>query len=242
MRAANPVNCRPMRNVVLVLLGLWLAALAGPAAAARPPVVVELFTSQGCSSCTKSGDLIGELAARSHVLALTFAVDYWDYLGWTDTFAKPEFSARQRAYLKPLALGDVYTPQVIVNGRLQAAAVHPEAVDELVKTAAGLSSNPPQIKFAKDRVAVGSGRVAETGADVWLVRYDPREQSVQIKAGENRGQTVVERNVVRELVRLGAWRGRPKSYRLSDPSSDGLETVVIVQGVHGGRILAAGRD
>src|SRR5271154_5795969 len=102
-----------MRKRALVIFGLCLAALAGPACA-RTPVVVELFTSQGCASCVKSGELVGELATRAHVIALTFPVDYWDYLGWQDTFAKPEFTDRQRAYLKTLALRDVYTPEVVV--------------------------------------------------------------------------------------------------------------------------------
>ncbi len=111
-----------MRTRALVIFGFWLAAAAGPAGA-RTPVVVELFTSQGCASCIKAGDVMSNIAAKPHVVALTFDVDYWDYLGWTDSFAKPEFGDRQRAYLKPLGVRDVYTPQVVVDGRLEAAGV-----------------------------------------------------------------------------------------------------------------------
>jgi hypothetical protein len=227
-----------MRNAALVFFGSWLVALASPAAA-RTPVVVELFTSQGCSSCVKSGDLVAKLADEPHVLALTYGVDYWDYLGWHDTFARAEFTDRQRAYMKRLALRDVYTPQIVVDGRLEGAAVHPEAIDDLVKQAARSHGDPPQITLAKTKVAVGYGHAPKGGADVWLVRYDPREQSVTVNQGENRGQTIVERNVVRELIRLGGWNGRPRVYHAPAAQSDGLQTAVIVQGAHGGRVLAA---
>jgi hypothetical protein len=223
----------------LVLAGLGIAALAGPAGA-RGPVVVELFTSQGCVSCVSADALVGDLADRPHVLALTFGVDYWDYLGWQDTFAKSSFTDRQKAYLKPLALRDVYTPQVVIDGRLQAAANHPDAVDRLIKQAARDHDKPPQIMAARGpRIAVGSGQAPKGGADVWLVRYDPHEQKIVVKTGDNRGKTVVEHNVVRELVRLGAWTGRPKSFREPDAETEGLEAAVIVQAAHGGRILAA---
>ena len=228
-----------MRMRAFVLAGLGFAALAGPASA-RGPVVVELFTSQGCASCVAADDLVGDLADRPHVLALTFGVDYWDYLGWQDTFAKSAFTDRQKAYLKPLALRDVYTPQVVVDGHLQAAANHPDAVKALIKQAAREHDKPPQIMAARGgRVAVGSGHAPKGGADVWLVRYDPHEQKVTVKTGDNKGRTVVEHNVVRELVRLGAWTGKPKSFRKPDPETDGLDTAVIVQAMHGGRILAA---
>ena len=231
-----------MRKAALViLLGVSLAASAG-AAFALPPVVVELFTSQGCSSCVKSGELVAALDQRPRVLTLTFPVSYWDYLGWRDTLAKPEFDDRQRAYMHTLALRDVYTPQVVVDGRLQAAAVDRDAVDKLVKTASRAASDPPELSLSKSRIAIGSGEAPPGGADVWLVRYLPGDQSVRVLTGSNRGQTIIEHNVVRELQRLGGWRGRP--VRLHLPASDDktLKTVVIVQAVRNGRILAVGRS
>jgi hypothetical protein len=216
---------------------LSLASLAAPAAA-RTPVVVELYTAQGCSSCLKSGELIDDLANRPHVLPLTFGVDYWDYLGWPDSFAQPEFAERQRAYMKAMGLRDVYTPQVVVDGRTQAAALGDRSVDKLITAAARAPHDPPDVAFqGGNRVAVGSahGRVA---GEVWLVRYDPRDQSVLVKAGENRGKTITERNVVRQLIRLGAWKGRPKLFHLPSAPAEGLDTVVLVQADHGGRILA----
>jgi hypothetical protein len=231
------------RLLALVGVGLGLAGLAGPAAAARAPIVVELFTSQGCSSCVGSGQVIADLEDNPRVLALTFAVDYWDYLGWADTFAKPAFAERQRAYMTHFAQHEVYTPQLVIDGRLQTAALPTDKAEAMVREAARAPHDPPDIVFASGaaRVLVGSGPKPRGGAEVWLVRYDPREQSVVVKSGENRGQTVVEHNVVRQLVRLGAWSGRSKAYRLPSAEADGLKSVIIVQGVHGGRIVAAKR-
>lgn len=229
-----------MRKAALLWLAVALAgAIAGPAAA-RSPVVVELYTSQGCSSCAGSAQVMADLAAKPHVLPLTFGVDYWDYLGWRDTFARPEFVERQRAYMRHFALHEVYTPQLVVDGRLQAPALPADKAEKLVREAERLPHDPPDIAFmGPERAAVGTGRAPRGGADVWLVRYDPREQSVAVKTGENRGQIVVERNVVRQLVRLGGWTGRARAYRLPAAPADGLRTVIIVQGVKGGRIIAA---
>ncbi|MDB5429751.1 MAG: hypothetical protein JWP35_867 [Caulobacter sp.] len=238
-----------LRRAVLSL-ALALAVAAAAPASSRPhkavaktpaavsPVVVELYTAQGCSSCGKAGAIVETLAARKGVLPLTFAVDYWDYLGWSDTFAKPAFAERQRAYAKRLALREVYTPQVVVDGRAQAAGVHPERVGKLVDEAAALKRDPPQMVFqAGERIAVGSGRAPLGGADVWLVRYDPRVQEVAIKRGDNKGQTFVLRNVVRQLVRLGGWTGRPVSFKSPPAEDDNLSTAIIVQGAKGGRII-----
>jgi len=223
------------------LFSLILFALPA-VAAARPPVVVELFTAQGCASCTDANAYAAKLAERSGVLLLTFPVDYWDYLGWADTFARPEFAERQKAFVARLQLNEPYTPQVIVDGRAQAPGLRPEKVDKLVHEAAKAPSDPPQIRFmGPRRVDVGTGRAPRGGADVWMVRYDPRVQETAVKSGDNRGQTVVQKNVVRELKRLGPWRGRAQAYRLSKPSEAGLVTVVIVQGARGGRILGVAR-
>ncbi|WP_425995348.1 DUF1223 domain-containing protein [Caulobacter sp. DWR1-3-2b1] len=228
-----------MRKAALSLFCLALSGLASTSAwAAKPPVVVELFTAQGCSSCGKANQLAADLAQRDGVLALTYSVDYWDYLGWKDTFAKPGFAERQRAYVKKFALRDVPTPQMVVAGRVQASGAKAEAVEDLVKTAAKAPSNPPDMEFiGKTRVAVGSGPAPRGGGEVWLVRFDPREQEIAVKRGDNKGQTLVHRNVVRELVRLGPWSGRPKLYRLPATTDAELETVIIVQGAKGGRII-----
>lgn len=225
-----------MRKAALISLFL----LAWPAgAAAKPPVLVELFTAQGCGSCNDANDYVGKLAERPGVLALTFSVDYWDYLGWTDTFAKPEYAERQKAYVSRLKLREPYTPQVVVDGREEAQGQKTGEVDRLVRAAAAAPRNPPDVRFVgARRVDVGSARVARGGAEVWLIRYDPRAVEVTVKAGDNRGQTVVQKNVVREIRRLGNWRGKPQAYRLPAATDDGLKTVVVVQAPRGGRIVA----
>lgn len=220
-----------------------LILLALPAgAAAKTPVVVELYTAQGCASCVDANAYAAKLADKPGVLVLTFPVDYWDYLGWTDTFAKPEYAERQKAYVAKLSLHEPYTPQMIVDGRVQAPGLKPDKVDKLVHDAAKTIKDPPQVRFgAARRVYVGSGKASSGGADVWLIRYDPRAQEVVVKSGDNRGQTIVEKNVVREMKRLGGWRGRAAAFRLPEASEDGLDTVVLVQGAHGGRVLAVGQ-
>ncbi|WP_184715134.1 DUF1223 domain-containing protein [Caulobacter sp.] len=225
----------------LALSGVTVPAVeAAPKAHAKSPVVVELFTAQGCSSCGKANQIAADLSKREGVLALTYAVDYWDYLGWKDTFAKPAFAERQRTYAKKFALRDVPTPQMVVGGRVQASGAKAGTVEDLVKTRANAPSNPPDMEFVGNaRVAVGSGPAPRGGAEVWMIRYDPREQDIAVKRGDNKGQTLVHRNVVRELVKLGPWAGRPKLYRLptaigTDPD---LATVILVQGAKGGRIL-----
>jgi len=221
------------------LLSLTLLAWPVGAAAAKPPVLVELFTAQGCRSCADANVHLGKLAERQGVLALTFSVDYWDYLGWTDTFAKPEYAERQKAYVTRLKLREPYTPQVVVDGREEVQGLKASEVDRLVRAAAAEPRNPPDMRFiGPRRVDVGSGRGAKGGAEVWLIRYDPRAVEVAVRAGDNRGETVVQKNVVRQITRLGSWRGRPQAYRLPATPDDGLKTAVVVQAARGGRVIA----
>jgi hypothetical protein len=220
-----------------------LILLALPAgAAAKSPVVVELYTAQGCGSCGEANAYVAKLADKPGILVLTFPVDYWDYLGWSDTFAKPEFAERQKAYVAKLSLHEPYTPQVIVDGRAQAPGLKTDRVDKLVRDAAKTPRDPPDIRFINDhRVDVGSGQAPPGGADVWLIRYDPRAQEVAVTSGDNRGRTIIQKNVVKEMTRLGGWRGKPVALRVAEPAEDGLATVVILQAAHGGRVLAVYR-
>jgi len=215
------------------------AALWAPVGAwARSPVVVELFTAQGCSSCGKANAYIARLADRAGVVALTWSVDYWDYLGWKDTFAEPEFADRQRAYDKRFGLRDVYTPQVIVDGAAQVSGAQSASVDALIGEARRARLPRPAMEMRQDgRIAVGTGRRPPGGGDVWLIRFDPREEDIAVTEGDNRGTTVPQRNVVRQLARLGAWSGRPVSFKLPPASDEGLATLLLVQADHGGRIL-----
>lgn len=229
-----------MRKAAFSFIVLALAALSTPAAA-RPPVIVELFTAQGCSACVKANAHIADLADQKDVLPLTFSVDYWDYLGWPDSYARPEFTDRQKAYARRLGPREVYTPQVVVDGRHQVGGNQAGKVDALVKQALRYPVDPPDMLFTENgKIAVGSSRHApKGGGEVWLARYDPQKVEVEVRKGDNRGQTIEERNVVRQLVRLGRWRGRATAFKLPAADEDGLETVVLVQQKDGGRIVAA---
>ncbi len=239
-----------MRRALLAIACVCLAAWAGTAEArgrhpashgrrARP-VVVELFTSQGCSACVAADKVVDQLADEPGVLALTFAVDYWDYLGWSDTFAKPEFSARQKAYEQTLALRDLYTPQIVVDGRAQVAGAETKRVEALIGKAGQAVAKGPRLRLRRTHLTIGPGPRPPGGAEVWLVRYDPGVQKVLVKRGETHGQTILERNVVLQLVRLGAWSGRQKSYVVpaDGPAAAGLKTAILLQAAKGGRILA----
>jgi hypothetical protein len=217
---------------------------SGKAIAPGPqrPVVVELFTSQGCSACIPANALLAELADRKGVLALTFPVDYWDYLGWRDSFAKPQFSDRQRAYQKVLGLRDVYTPQLVVDGAaLTGKTTSVEKAPAMIRAAAKTHRPAPAMRISQGRLTIGSGRWPAGGAEVWLVRYEGQPQETAVKDGENRGVTVVYRNVARDLIRLGSWSGRRRAYDLPAPSGEDadLKSAILLQAKTSGRILGA---
>ena len=225
-----------MKKIAAVLV---LLSLAPNAASARRITLVELFTAQGCATCNKASASVARWVDRPGVIVLTWSVDYWDYLGWTDTFAQPAFADRQRAYDTRFGFRDVSTPQIVVGGVAQQSGDKADALDDLIKRARRESVAQPQIAVSQSgRIAVGSGRRPRAGGDVWLVRYSPTEPAVEVKAGDNRGASVSERNVVRQLVRLGAWAGRPKTYRSPPPPEEGLSTVLIVQETSGGPVIA----
>lgn len=215
--------------------GLTLLALIfiGDAAQAQP-VVVELFTSQGCSSCPPANASLAAISNRPDVLALSFGVTYWDYLGWKDTFARPEFTQRQIRYERGLGHDGPFTPQIVVNGSTDTVGNRLGDVEHIV-AAAHLEG--PQIKLNGTTVLVGAA-APTSSADVWLVRYDPRTINVSVARGENEGVTLPHKNVVRELTRLGSWSGQATSYEIS-PAKEGLATAILVQRPNGGAILAA---
>jgi hypothetical protein len=208
-------------------------------ASADAPVVVEEFQSQGCSSCPPANANVNALADRPEVLALSYAVTYWDQLGWKDTFDQEAFTQRQWDYAHYAGRGNVATPQVIVNGR---SAIVGSNRAELLQTLAkeGSPATGPAIKAAAGAVLIGSGNTSQP-ATVWLVRYDPREQWVSIRAGENEGRKLPHRNVVRELTMLGTWTGQPTSFGLAKASDAALRSAILIQAGKGGPIVAARR-
>jgi hypothetical protein len=220
-----------------VLTGALLAALAAVPAQAAQPVVVELFTSQGCSSCPPANASLASEADRPDVLALSFGVTYWDYLGWKDTFAKPQFTERQVAYEAGLGHGGPFTPQIVVNGSADTVGNRKGDVDRLIASA---RLSGPDIALGNNVVSIAAAP-AQGAADVWLVRYDPRTIDVSVARGENEGVTLPHRNVVRELTRLGAWSGKAATFAVP-PAPAGLKTAVLIQKPHGGVIIAAARQ
>jgi hypothetical protein len=204
-------------------------------ASADAPIVVELFQSQGCSSCPPANAALNALADRKDVIALSFAVTYWDRLGWKDTFATAEYTQRQRDYAATLRGGSVYTPQVIINGTRELVGNGRGELAGAVGQAKGLSGGPA-ISTDQAKVMVGAGKGKAT---VWLVRFDPRTHDIAIKAGENGGRKLPHRNIVRQLEKLGSWSGAEQSYALPKSAQAGLKTAILVQSGATGPILAA---
>jgi hypothetical protein len=235
-----------MRKVLItaaavVLAGLPAALSAAPALAADAahPTVIELFQSQGCSSCPPANANVMALANRPDILALSFQVTYWDNLGWKDTFGDPRNTARQWDYARALRHDNVFTPQVVINGRTDVVGVQPGEI-ERAAVRADRGAGGPQVTLSAGRVSV-SGAAPGRPADVWLVRYDPNIVQVPIRRGENGGRTLPHRNVVRSIVRLGDWSGASRTFDLPASGADGLKTAVLVQEGRGGPILAAAR-
>jgi hypothetical protein len=213
-----------------------IAAPAAHAADAAHPVVIELFQSQGCSSCPPANANVNALAQRPDVLALSFAVTYWDGLGWKDVFAKPQYTDRQWDYARALGHAQVWTPQVVINGRADITGTRAAALTALI-AANDRGNSGPALAITAEDVAI-SGTTARP-VDVWLVRFEPRAIEVSIKAGENVGKTLPHRNIVRELVKLGRWSGGTARFTLPAAKLPGLATAAFVQAGAGGPILAA---
>lgn len=229
--------------IVTAIIGVGAAAPARERDASVQPVVVELFTAQGCSGCPEANRTLEAVADEPGVIALTYGVDYWDYLGWSDTFAKPEFAARQQAYRQALRLRNVSTPQVVIDGRRHLSGVRPPELQAAIDAEAAARLHPPEIEFREtgDRVGVGSGRPPVGGAEVMAVVYQPGLQTVEVRQGDNRGQAVRHVNVVREVKRLGDWTGRPVLFALPADSASEDNVVVLVQAKADRRILSAVR-
>ncbi len=218
-------------------------AAAQNAPATRPAVVVELFTSQGCSSCPPADALLGELAGRPDVIALSLHVDYWDYIGWKDPFGSPMNTARQRRYVEELGLRYVYTPQMIIDGRINAVGSRRDEVLDAIERA-GRERAGFDIRFVESgggKVVIPAGHAPENGATVWLAVYD-RSHETEIKRGENAGRKLRNTNVVRSLERLGTWMGERLEIPLdlAGAAARGRDgCAVIVQQGRNGPVLAA---
>ncbi|TPW27006.1 DUF1223 domain-containing protein [Pararhizobium mangrovi] len=231
---------------LLLATGL-VAADGAEAGTAQPKAVVELFTSQGCSSCPPADAVLGELAHRDDLIALSYHVDYWNYLGWDDTLATHEFTLRQKGYAHTLGGKNVYTPQMVVNGRADAVGSHKPAIeaaiDRLDRNGGGLTV-PVNVQLSGNelRIAIGTGKGE---ADIVVVYFD-HKKTVRIDRGENRGRSITYWHVVRDVQGVGMWKGDGKKLvvpagALESGESDGCVVLLQRMGAHNrpGAILGA---
>ena len=219
----------------LTLCGFMFAV---PAAMQADPVVVELYTSQGCSSCPPADAMLHDLAARDDVIALALHVDYWDYIGWTDVFGRAENTQRQHAYARAAHAATVYTPQMIIGGVDHVIGSRPMQVMDLVQAhsrqtypvSVSLTRNQDQIEIAATATEMGNYVVE-------LIRYTPSER-IDIRRGENAGKVITYTNIVRSLDRVADWDGAGVlTIRSAVQGDDPI--VVLVQRADNGPIVGA---
>lgn len=222
-----------------LLTSLTLSLMASVSVTAAPVLtVVELYTSQGCSSCPPADKLISQLADEPNVLALSFHVDYWDYIGWKDPFALKKSTYRQRAYAERLVLPYVYTPQIIVGGSMDVVGSHTNEVRAHVQNMVNRTRSAPQINLTVvDRSTVALSPMSLTAPlEIWQIDYTPHSQT-QVLLGENKGKRLTHRNSVRAFERLGTWRGEGTQVRLKNLSSE--TSAILLQEANSGPIRAA---
>ena len=226
-------------KLVIPLVALAATTLGGPAAA-RPRAVIEMFTSQGCSSCPPADRVLLELARDPDVIALSLPVDYWDYLGWKDTLAHSAFSARQRDYASARGDRQVYTPQAVVNGVTASVGSNRAELGHEIGRAGLPVAVAARETDGRLAIEVGAASGAAQKGEVWVLPV-LRAHEVAIGRGENRGHSVAYVNVVRGLVRVGAWTGAAARFEVPldqtrAGGSDGY--VVLLQIAEPGRPAA----
>lgn len=247
-------------KIISALLLALLAPMAAPSQAQMEPntwqqpsrpvaAVIELFTSQGCSSCPPADALLKDIAAsHKDVMALSLPVDIWDYIGWKDTLASPKNSERQRAYSRLLGSGPVYTPQMVINGVAQAIGSDAREVDAAVaKAKAAIGSKHVSVRLAPYRNSViieigdAPADVEVKDSTIWLAVVQ-KSVSVQIQRGENAGETLMYHNVVRELTPVGTWSGKAATIQLLRSAflrQDIEDIIVLIQEADYGPIVGA---
>ncbi len=233
-----------MRQSPGSFIGAVFAALlfATSAAADGKLVVVELFTSQGCSSCPPAEAYMRELAKRDDVIGLEFHVDYWDFIGWKDPFAKKAFTARQEGYVRSLRARYKYTPQAVVGGTVHLVGSNRGGIEAEISRQKAKPGYGPKIVVRKENgqiiAKVGGAHVKDT-YDIVFLTFD-NEKETRVMRGENRGLTLANARVVREFEIVGTWRGAPVTRKISILGRDGDGgCAILVQRPNHGRIIAA---
>ncbi|MCY3830835.1 MAG: DUF1223 domain-containing protein [Rhodospirillaceae bacterium] len=239
------------KTVTRALAAIAFVAAPAPAGAladaAKPPVVVELFTSQGCYSCPPADKFLGVLAQRPGVIALSFHVDYWNYLGWRDPYSSAEATQRQQTYASAMRRRTVYTPQMVIDGKLQAIGSYTGVVDGQIRLRQQAADDRVVVSISGDAKAESltaalKGDGGRTGdCAVWLVYFD-KQHTTAIPRGENAGKTLTYYNVVREIRRVAEYRGADLEIDLPRTGGQGARydrAAILVQEPDGGRIVGA---
>lgn len=242
------MNFRSKASVLLAAASLSVCAAAASAGSSHRPVVVELYTSQGCSSCLPADALLAKLAKRPEVLPLSFSVTYWDMLGWKDTLASEANTKRQKAYASIMGHSAVYTPQMIVDGIVDVVGSREASVQAAIDTRwreSGTEDVAVAMHETKDELHIGIGSSSDRGtppATVWLFHLR-NSATVAIGAGENGGRTMTYRNVVADLRAVGQWKGDALTIDLPRSSMEGLPhdavAIVVQRGGYGHVVGAA---
>ncbi len=224
---------------------------SGSAQAEQPRAVVELFTSQGCSSCPPADQLFSQLSRDPNLVVLTMPVDYWDYLGWKDTLAQPAFSARQRTYAHARGDMNVYTPQAVVSGESHVLGSDRARIEATTRASLLPVDVAIEEAAAGPTVRIGAANAASLPkAAVWLVPV-ARNATVAIARGENSGRSIAYSNVALGMVRLGEWSGQAMSFKVTpeqlqakvgSASADGFVILVQTDGKKSGKMLGAARS
>ncbi len=206
----------------------------------QSPIVVELYQSQGCSSCPPANLALNTVANNPDIIALNFSVTYWDRLGWKDIFGDEKYTDRQVAYARTLRERNVYTPQVVINGTRAIVGNRPGELKQAITVSRKIYGGP-SIKGKGKFVSISKANNKQRNTKVWLVRYDPRTLNVAIKTGENGGRTLPHKNIVRELKDMGYWTGEAMNLTLPKAGDKRWKSVVLVQNMGTGKILSAAK-
>ncbi len=220
-----------MTRALIRFIAIALLTAAGASAqAGEPRAVIELFTSQGCSSCPPADELFATMANDPDIITLSLPVDYWDRLGWKDTFATPAFTARQKNYAFVRGDGRVYTPQAVINGSQHAVGSNRSAIDSAVTATASALTVPVDVSNADGTVAISVGAAPgglnTKGTVVAMPTLSARQ--VAIGRGENAKRKVTYTNIVREILPLGTWQGEPRDFTIPATQLEGYDGVVVM--------------
>ncbi len=232
---------KKMLSQILCALALTIVT-ASAYADGHPVTVVELYTSQGCSSCPPADAYLGKIADRDDIIALSFHVDYWDYIGWKDKYANPEYTKRQRNYAGHLGMGYIYTPQLVVQGMAHSA--DGSKASDLIKDLRGAKRIDVKVSHVEGGLKIDiPGGTFDESAHVLVAAYDSKHDT-EIMRGENSGKTLSNFNVVRDMARVGRWSGEAATYMVTEEQlkmkgRDGC--AVLLQSTKTGRILGAAK-